>query len=144
MNDFTLTTFIDRPQQEVFDFQSDPANFPQWQGGTESAGWASEGPVGVGSIVHSETRMLGLKRAIDGELTQWEPPTSWSMKASSGPMSFGVTNRFEPQDGGTLLTQVFSGEIGGFFKMAEGLVAKQLRKQVESNAKALKALLEAK
>ena len=144
MDAFTLTTFIDRPQQEVFDFMSDPANFAQWQRGTESGGWASEGPVVVGSIGHVEGRLLGRKLVMDTEVTQWEPPTSWGMKGSSGPMRFEVTNQLEPKDGGTLLTQDFSGEVGGFFKMFEGLARKQLKKQVEADGKALKTLLEAK
>ena len=50
----------------------------------------------------------------------------------------------EPKDGGTLLTQDFSGEVGGFFKMAEALAIKQLKKQVEADGKALNELLEAK
>ena len=73
-----------------------------------------------------------------------EPPTSWGMNASSGPMRFENKNQFEPKDDGTLLTQDFSGEVGGFFKMFEGLARKQLKKQVEADGKALKTLLEAK
>ena len=144
MISFTVTTFIDRPQQEVFDFMSDPANFAQWQSGTESGGWASEGPVAVGSISHVEARMLGRKLVMDSEITQWEPPSSWGMKGSSGPMSFENTNRFEPKDGDTLLTRDFSGEVGGFLKMAEGVALKKLKKSVEGDSKALKTLLEAK
>ncbi|MGB7875775.1 MAG: hypothetical protein WBL25_15450 [Anaerolineales bacterium] len=34
-------------------------------------------------------------------------------------------------------------EVGGFFKMAEGLVSKQAEKQIESDWAALKKLLEA-
>ena len=86
MDAFTVTTLIDRPQQEVFDLMSDPSNFPQWQRGTESAGWDSEGPVGVGSIFHVEGRLLGKKLVMDAEITQWDPPTSRGMNASSGPM----------------------------------------------------------
>ena len=66
------------------------------------------------------------------------------MKASSGPMRFENKNQFEPKDGGTLLTQDFSGEVGGFFKMAENLAIKQLKKQVEADGKALRTLLEPK
>ena len=43
MATFTATTFINRPLQEVFDFATNPANFAQWQSGTESAEWSSEG-----------------------------------------------------------------------------------------------------
>ena len=54
------------------------------------------------------------------------------------------TNRFESKDGGTQLIQDFQGEVGGFFKMAEGLAIRQIQKTIESDGKALKRLLEAK
>jgi hypothetical protein len=39
--------------------------------------------------------------------------------------------------------QDFEGELGGFFKLAEGLAIKQVKKQVETDGHALKMLLEA-
>ena len=41
------------------------------------------------------------------------------------------------------MIQDFQGEIGGFFKLSEGLAIKQVQKQVETDGKALKMLLEA-
>jgi uncharacterized protein YndB with AHSA1/START domain len=144
MHTFQVTTFINRPPQEVFDFATNPANSAQWQNGTESAQWSSEGPVGVGSIVHSVGRMLGREFVMDIEITQWNPPNVWGQKGNSGPLKFENTNKFESKDGGTLLIQSFQGEVGGFFKVAEGLAIKQLQKQVETDGNALKMLLEAK
>jgi carbon monoxide dehydrogenase subunit G len=131
---FTATTFINRPLQEVFDFATNPANFAQWQSGTESAEWSSEGPVGVGSTVHLD---------LNVEITQWNPPDSYSIRAKSGPMDVEATNKFESKNGGTLVIQDFEGELGGFFKLAEGLALKQVKKQVETDGHALKMLLEA-
>ncbi len=144
MNTFTVTTFINRPVQEVFDFVTNPANNAQWQSGTESAKWVSEGPVGVGSIFRSVGRLLGRELTTDIEITQWTPPSVWGLKASNGPLKFEVTIKFESKDGGTLLVQNFQGEVGGFFKIAEGLAIKQLQKQIETDGNTLKMLLEAK
>jgi ligand-binding SRPBCC domain-containing protein len=144
MQTFQVTTFIKRPLQEVFDFVTNPANSVQWQTGTESAKWSTTAPVSVGSIAHSVGRLLGREFVVDTEITQWTPPNVWGQKASSGPLKFENTNKFESKDGGTLLIQSFQGEIGGFFKMAEGLAIKQLQKQVETDGQALKKLLEAK
>ena len=143
MATFTVTTFINRPPQEVFDFVTNPANFSQWQSGTESAEWSSEGPVGPGSTVHSVGRLLGRDMEIDSEITQWDPPNLWGLKVSSGPLKVESMNKFESKDGGTLLIQDFQGEIGGFFKIAEGLAVKQVQKQVENDGNSLKMLLEA-
>ena len=144
MATFTVTTFINRPLQEVFDFMSNPANFAQWQSGTKSAKWASEGPVGVGSIFHSVGEMMGCEMKMDLEITQWSPPTVWGIKGKSGPMKFEAISKFESKDGGTQVTQTFEGEVGGFFSIAEGLAIKQLQKQIETDGNALKKLLEAK
>ena len=144
MNTFTVTTFIKRPLQVVFDFITDPANSAQWQSGTESAKWSSEGPVGVGSTVHSVGRLLGREFAVDSEITEWNPPNVWGQKSSNGPLKFENTNKFESKDGGTLLIQSFEGEVGGFFKVAEGLAIKQMQKQIETDGNTLKMLLEAK
>ena len=45
-------------------------------------------------------------------------------------------------EGGTELTIDVEAEFGGFFKLAEGLVGKQLEKQLDTNFDALKLLLE--
>ena len=144
MATFTVTTLINRPLQEVFDFMSNPANFAQWQSGTKSAKWASDGPVGVGSIFNSIGEMMGREMKMDLEITQWSPPTVWGIKGQSGPMKFEAISKFDSKDGGTQVTQTFEGEVGGFFSLAEGLAIKQLQKQVETDGNALKKLLEAK
>ena len=143
MNTFEVSTFINRTPQVVFDFMSNPANVSKWQSGASEGKLASEGPVGVGSIFHSVNHMLGRSMEIDAEVTQWTPPSVWGLKGSSGSMKFENTNKLDAKDGGTLLTQIYQGEVGGFFKMAEGLAVKQMQKQVESDCQTLKKLLEA-
>lgn len=142
MAEFTVTTFIDRSPKEVFDYATNPANSSKWQSSTVSSEWSSDGPVGVGSTIHSVGRMLGRDMEMDTEITAWDPPNLWGMKGSSGPMKFENTNKFEAKDGGTLLVQNFQGEVGGFFKVAESLAINQLQKMVETDGKALKTLLE--
>ncbi len=135
--------FINRPQQEVFDYVTNPANNAKWQSGTESAEWTSAGPPGVGSTLKVVTSLLGRKIEAVVEITGWDPPNLVSIKSVSGPIPFESTQRFAAQGDGTLLTQNAQAEIGGFFKLAEGLVGKQLEKQFEANNAALKLLLEA-
>jgi len=144
MAKFTVTTFIDRPSQEVFDFTTNPANWPQWQSGTVSAEWSSEDPVGVGSTLHSVGKLLGRELASDLEIIQWDPPNLFGYKLDNGPIKVEAMNKLEPQDGGTLLVQDFQGEVGGFFKIAESLAVKQIKKQIETDGNSLKKILEAK
>ena len=55
----------------------------------------------------------------------------------------GLLYLFEPADGGTRFTQTFEAEIGGFFKLAEPLVGRAIRRQMDADMATLKDLLEA-
>jgi len=142
MYKFESSIFINRPVQEVFDFVTNPANNAKWQSGTESAEWTSDGPPGVGSTIKVVAKLLGRKVEVVAEITGWDPPHLSSSKSVGGPIPFEGTSKFEAQGDGTLLTQTGQAEFGGFFKLAEGLVGKQLEKQGESERAALKLLLE--
>jgi len=143
MYKFANSIFINRPVQEVFDFVTNPANNAQWQSGTESAEWTSDGPPGVGSTIKAVANLLGRKIEVELKVTGWDPPNQWSLKNIGGPIPLEATSKFEAQGDGTLLTETGQAEIGGFFKLAEGLVGKQLEKQFEADNAALKLLLEA-
>jgi uncharacterized membrane protein len=140
---YEKSVFINRPQQEVFNFVTDLSNDPKWQASIQSVKQISDGPIGVGSTFRYETKLLGRKSETEIQLTSYNPPNGASVKALNGPIPFENTYRFETQDGGTLLTFMGWAEIGGFFKIAEGLAAKQIEKQLETDAVALKKLLEA-
>lgn len=134
--------FINRPAQDVFNFVTDPANSPKYQSGTQSAEWTSNGAVGVGSTWKAIGRFMGRDIEAEMQITDWQPPVQNSHKAISGPIPFEMTVKVEAQDGGTLLTQKGQVEFGGFFKLAEGVVGKQLDKQMEVDLQALKVILE--
>ncbi len=140
---FENSIFINRPQQEVWDFYSNPANNTQWQSSTESAEWTSEGPPGVGSTARAVVKALGRKFESTSEITSWDPPNQYGLKSVSGPMPFEATTKLESKENGTQLTVGGEIEFGGFFKIAEGLVGKQLKKQNDTDYNALKLLLEA-
>ena len=140
---FDTTIFIDRPQQEVFDFVSNPANNTKWQSNFASSELTSEGPVGVGSTIRTVSRFLGREIEATAEITVWDPPNQFTFKLPKGPYPVEGTNIFESKDNGTQVTQRGTGEPGGFFKLAEGLAGKQIQKQLETNLSALKIFLEA-
>ena len=59
-----------------------------------------------------------------------------------GPIPFEGTAVLEPREGGTQYTFSASVEAGGFLKLAEALIKKQLYRQHEANLNALKTVLE--
>jgi uncharacterized membrane protein len=137
------TIFINRPQQEVFDFASNPAYLPKWQSQIISTEWTSPEPYGVGSTQRSVARMMGRDIESSSELTFLDPPNQFVFKLVGGPLPLEGSMRFVSSGSGTQMTMGGKLEPGGFFKLAEGLVRKQLEKQFEQNLEALKSLLEA-
>ena len=72
----------------------------------------------------------------------WEPPHRIDYKSVDGPYPAEVSDTLEPQNEETLLTARSQGEMGSFFKVAEGLIARQLENQIDSNHVSLKLLME--
>jgi len=143
MYTFEHSIYINRSPQEVHNFITNPANAPKWQSGTLSAEWASDNPVGVGSTWRSVSKLLGRKIESVNEMTSWNPPNEHRFKLQSGSIPFEATVTCEAKENGTQLTVRGQAEIGGFFKLAEGLVGKQLDKHMEADQAALKLFLEA-
>lgn len=134
--------FINRPPQDVFNVITDPDKISIFQNMTESVEWSSNSSPGVGSTMNVIAKFLGRKIESDIEIAAWEPPHRVDFKFVNGPYPAEVSNTLEPRDEGTLLTARSQGEMGSFFKLAEGLVVRQLEKQIDGNHESLKLLME--
>jgi carbon monoxide dehydrogenase subunit G len=142
MFEFEKTIFINRSLEEVFEFLTNPANDLKWRDSSISGEWTSEGPIGVGSTTHTVDKLLGREIDSTAEVTVWDPPNKFGLKSVGGPMPFESIQNFESKEGGTQLTFSGHGEIGGFFKLAEGLAGKQLEKQIDKDLSSLKVYME--
>ena len=135
---------IERPVQEVFAFSADPNNDALWLSSTLETEQTSEGPMGVGATFRNTTKFLGRRFDTTYEVTESEPPHKRCFRVTSGPVPGEVCYVFEPGEGGsTRFTQNFEAEVGGFFRLAEPLVARAIRRQMEADMATLKDLLEA-
>ena len=135
---------INRPVDEIFEFMANSENNPQWQSGTQEVRKTSEGPIGVGTTFTSVSQLLGKRLESVVEYTAYEPNKRVAGKVTSGPVPFQFETTFEPAaEGGTKVTGGGEGDVGGFFKLAEPLVARMLKRQFDANNANLKDLLEA-
>jgi uncharacterized membrane protein len=134
---------INRPIEEVFAYVSDFRNTAQWQSGVVDVRVTPEGPMGVGTQATVVRAFLGRRLEMTVEMIEYEPPTKQAFKAISGPPT---TNwrRFEPTAEGTKLSQVIDFHAGGFFALAEPLVARSIRRAVHGGLADLKDLLESR
>ncbi|MEJ2305332.1 MAG: SRPBCC family protein [Anaerolineales bacterium] len=141
--DFVSLARMPRPQEEVFNYVMDLANDPEWQSGIMSNERTSAGPVGAGNTWHYKVKSLGRTMEVDIQITGYDPPNRASVKAIGGPVPFENTYTFESKDAGAQLTLTGQAELGGIFKLAEGLVSKQFEKQFDADISRLKIILEA-
>jgi uncharacterized membrane protein len=134
---------IDRPIEEVLAYVTDASSWPKWEEGLLEAEQTSMGPVGAGTTFRGTNQFMGQKMEWTSEITEYEPNKKVGHKIISGPMSVQQTLTFELVDGGTKFSLVAEGETGGLFKVAEPIVNRMMKKQLEGNLARLKQILEA-
>jgi uncharacterized protein YndB with AHSA1/START domain len=133
---------IKRPVEDVFAFMSNPENDPQWQSETTETEITSQGPIGVGTTYLDVTHFLGRRIESIYEFTEYETNKKLSLKTTSGPIPIEATITYESVENGTKVNFSARGEAGGFFKLAEPLVARMAQRSWTTNYANLKDLLE--
>ena len=94
---------INRPPAEVFKFISDLCNEPRYVPNVLETEKISDGPAGVGSKYREVTRvMFGRKAVATYEITQYDPPTTFAFRGTSGRSRFRGKWVIEATDDGSL------------------------------------------
>lgn len=146
MQKFTVSVFINRSPQGVFDFLSDPAIKHKWMPMMQSAMWTSSGEPDVGSTVRAITKMVGKETEMQIEITQWDVPNRYGYKVRTVQFplkAMAHLYRLEPEDGGTRVSQVGEFEMVSILGFAAGLMGKMASKINQNELNTLKQLLEA-
>jgi uncharacterized protein YndB with AHSA1/START domain len=138
---------IARPRLAVWSFISDPERAPRWLGEFESARTESEGPTGVGTVVHY-TVAPG-HRSGTFEIVEWDPghrlawdgpPLAWGGGAARPRGSLEVVDAGERH---TLFTGRYQPELSGMQVLLKPYLKRWLRRRRVADGQTLKALLEA-
>jgi hypothetical protein len=133
---------ISRPVSEVLAFVTDPANETKWQEGVVSASVTSAGGLGVGSEAAETRKFMGRDMVSKLKVTVYEANKKFVFKVADGPVPFEMSQTYESTGDGTKISIVIEGEPGGFFKLAEGMVKKQLGTQIVADFERAKKILE--
>jgi hypothetical protein len=142
MQQFKTSVVIRRPVEAVFTFVSDYRNSPQWVSGGLEHTKVSAGPLGVGTVIRTTGRTMGLHIEITRIVTAYEPYGKYAFKTEYRQVPLTTTFLFEPVQGDTRLTVIVEGEPDGLFKAAAPLVLGTVRQQFEGDLRRLKTLLE--
>lgn len=133
---------IDRPMKDVFAFVSNPNNMSKWNSAIVSLEQATLGKVDVGSKFKTIGEMMGRRIEGDMQITAYEPDTKCGFQVTAGPMQVNLTLTFKTVGTGTKVSLNAQGNPGGLFKLAEGVMAGQVKSMMEGNLARLKTALE--
>jgi len=109
MASITVNRVINAPIETVFERASDVYKWTDQISAITNVEVLTDGPVGVGTSFR-ETRVL-FKREATEEMTfsEFDPPTGFTLIASSCGSEYVTKHTFEPVEGGTRLTINFGG-----------------------------------
>lgn len=135
---------IARRPEDVFSYVTEFSHFPEWQAGVLSVRPEGDAPLGLGSRA-AVTRQGGPRKfpRIE-EITEFDPPRSWTVRGVGGPLIAIAKGTIEPLDGGerSRLTIALEFEAHGVGKSLLPLIRRQARRQLPRNEQRLKSLLE--
>jgi carbon monoxide dehydrogenase subunit G len=138
-----LTIEVARTPEDVFAYLTDVSNLPAWQSGVHTAQIEDAGEPRLGARIRESRHMLGRELNTTLEITEYDPPRVFSLRALDSPVPFVVRHELEPTDGGTRLTVTGLGDAGLLPGFASGIMARRAEKQFRKDFERLKKLLEA-
>ena len=133
---------VSRPPDEVFAFISNFENNPKWQSGMQEAQFTSKGPLGVGSTYVQVAKFLGRRIESTFEVVEYVPNRLVKAASTSGSFPITFTRIVDSGMDGAVVSAIVEGDATGFFKLAEPLLARMVRRTVNADYRTLKALLE--
>jgi len=137
-----ISTVINRPVAEVFEFLSNSENRPKWSSGSSEVKKISKGPIGVGTTYRLARTFLGRRIEGESEVTEYEPNRRFATKHKSGRLPVEALVTFEGVKGGTRVTETVVAEPGGLFKLAEPLLVSMFKRRFEADLANLKDVME--
>ncbi len=142
MINFDFSILIDRPMKDVFAFVADPNNMARWNSAVVGLQQVTPGAVAAGTKFKTVGEVMG--RRIEGEMqvVAYEPDTKCGFQLNAGPMQMILTITFKTVGTGTKVSLNGQGNPGGIFKLAEGVMAGQVKTIMEGNLARLKTVLE--
>ena len=141
----TVEVEIERPPDAVWSYLADVERIPEWVGEFKAAHEDSDGPTGIGTIVHYTVEG---DRSGTWEVTEWDPPhkVAWDGPplpwAGGGARPRGSHSLAAAGEGRTLLVSRYEPELIGTPVLLRPYLAWWLRRQRREDAQVLKATLE--
>jgi uncharacterized protein YndB with AHSA1/START domain len=138
------TIDIKYPVDKVFAYVADAKSWPKWHASMMEANQTSSGQMGIGTTFGGVNKVVGRRMPWTSTVSEYVANTEWSETISSGSTIIKEKITCDPIEGGTKFTEVYDMKVGGFLKLLSPMVISTMQKEMKSNLKSLKSILEAK
>jgi hypothetical protein len=144
-NDWSATTTINRPVDQVFAFLADGTNDTKFSPRVQEIEKKTDGPPGVGTVYSSTVKDAGMKTSREFKLTEFEQPTKirWTELTKNAITVPDGGYDLEPAgDGATRMTILNTFEGHGFGKLILPFALRGAKKDADALAGRIKAAVE--
>jgi uncharacterized protein YndB with AHSA1/START domain len=142
MKTFETEVHIRRPIDEVFDYVSNPLNFPRWSSAVVKVRPLASPAGEVSSTYVMERELPGGRAENQFAIVTSERPREFLVRSTSGPTPFVYRYLFWAVDGETDVALVGAFGTAGMPPLAAPLAAQAVKRGVDDNLANLKKLLE--
>ena len=139
-----VSTTIDRPVDEVFRVVSHIENNPKWSSMVLEAEQTTPEPPGLGTKGKTTGRFLGMRLETELEITEFEQDARFAYRSIAGPVERWGVVTFQPVDTGTRVSIEVGGDTKGFFKVADPIVLRIAKRQLQADVDTLREMMEAR
>jgi uncharacterized protein YndB with AHSA1/START domain len=145
-HDWSATTTIDRPIDQVFAFLADGTNDPKFSPRVQTIEKQTDGPPGAGTVYSSTVKDAGMETSREFKLTEFEQPTKirWTELSKNAITVPDGGYDLEPAgEGATRMTILNTFEGHGFGKLILPFALRGAKKDADAFAGRIKAAVEA-
>jgi uncharacterized protein YndB with AHSA1/START domain len=144
--EFEVSTDVNRPPEDVFEYLTDPANVVEWNSQAIEVPPVEE-DMDVGTTWRPVVKGITGPSELPMECTVYEPPNRFGYRTTTGLLGDRVHNTgaeysCTPQGDQTRLAWAGTIETKGVAKLLEPVLARMLRKDVESSLEKVKRVME--
>jgi uncharacterized protein YndB with AHSA1/START domain len=136
-----VTIHINSPVEKVYRFLVDAKNLRTWQSNLVENEQLTKEPMSAGTRFREVRRMGPRQSEIQVEITDFEPNIRFATKTLTQPQ-VTVTYTFEPEGGGTRLTNKFVMSTSEDMRLLEPSLADSIKKDTDSDFEKLKNVIE--
>jgi uncharacterized protein YndB with AHSA1/START domain len=140
--EFETAVRIERTVDEVFDYVSDPRNFPRWNSAVQAVSVTS-GEGDPGSTYLMERELPGGRAQNELEILDRDRPSEFAIRTTSGPTPFVYRYRFHSDGPATVVHLAAEVELSGIARALGPLGARVVKRGVDANFATLRQILEA-